>query len=498
MEENIQELLNQKDENVVQFNVINTTNQNQFLDLFNSADLIPVATSLGNNTYPIGNISIFSAGQYRQVYNTINNSIYLLDLSTQNINVFDITTQLVIVTIPLPTLNAFDLSFCSVNNSIYVTDFNTGSPIVIVDCSLNIVSGTITTNVLDEISFIQYNINNNTMYIGVGRSFTSINFIYFLDCSTNTLTSSTSLPLANIQVNFSNVTSSNFIYFTYGNIIRKIDCSTNLITGISISVSSFTTNNIIFNPNNNLLYGTLNGTTNLYVINTITDTFLFNLSTTSNVPNNSYCLQLNTASNQIFVGVLNNNYDIFNYFSNTYIQTNQISNVGFVVDLLLIQSTQNLFTTDTNTYLTQISTSLTNTPFYISGSTNYNAFVNNLNNEPIFIQMIRLLVQNQNQLNNELQLTTIDSNGNQIFMPNFPINQVSAYQQQGNIGEISVNNVVFDGRTYINNYQLNPYENISFEIYYIQLDLTTASITYPIFFKPKVQLKEYIKKELNL
>jgi len=102
------------------------------------------------------------------------------------------------------------------------------------------------------------------------------------------------------------------------------------------------------------------------------------------------------------------------------------------------------------------------------------------------------LVQNQNQLNNEVQLTKIDSNGNQVFMPNFPINQVSAYQQQGNIGEINVDNIIFDGRTYINQYQLNPYETISFEIYYKQLDLTSTNMSYPIMFKNKVSLKEYI------
>jgi hypothetical protein len=59
-------------------------------------------------------------------------------------------------------------------------------------------------------------------------------------------------------------------------------------------------------------------------------------------------------------------------------------------------------------------------------------------------------------------------------------------------------NLVFDGRTYINQYQLNGFESVSFEIYYKQLDLTSVKPNLPMFFKPKVQLKEYIKKELNL
>ena len=107
--------------------------------------------------------------------------------------------------------------------------------------------------------------------------------------------------------------------------------------------------------------------------------------------------------------------------------------------------------------------------------------------------MIRLLVENQNQLYNQVQLTKIDSNGNQIFLPDFPINQVSTFQEQGKIAEITLKDIIFDGRTYVNQYQINANENISIEIYYKQIDLTTASASFPIFFKPKIQLKEYIK-----
>jgi hypothetical protein len=152
----------------------------------------------------------------------------------------------------------------------------------------------------------------------------------------------------------------------------------------------------------------------------------------------------------------------------------------------------------TNNIQQVTTTGITATPYYISGSANYNYFVNNLNNEPVEIQMIRLFVQNHEQLYNQVQLTNIDSIGNQIFLPDFPINQVDTMQEQGNIAEISLKDIVFDGRTYINQYQLNGNETISFEIYYTQLNLTSASATFPIFFKPKIQLKDYIKNELNL
>jgi hypothetical protein len=139
----------------------------------------------------------------------------------------------------------------------------------------------------------------------------------------------------------------------------------------------------------------------------------------------------------------------------------------------------------------------TATPFFIGGSTNYNTFVNSLNFEPIFIEEIRILTQNQTQLYNQVQFTKIDSNGNQIFFPEFPITKVDSYQQQGNIAGLKLNGLVFDGRTYINQYLINPNQIVSFEIYYKQLDRLSATPTYPIFFKPKVQLKEYIKKDYS-
>ena len=135
---------------------------------------------------------------------------------------------------------------------------------------------------------------------------------------------------------------------------------------------------------------------------------------------------------------------------------------------------------------------LTNSTVF-SGSIDYNFFVRSLNNEPIFVYLFRLICENQSQLFNQVQLTKIDSNGNQLFFPEFPINRVDAYQQQGNIADIELNGLVLDGRTYINQYKVDFEETVSLEVYYKQLNLNSASNTYPIFFKPKIQLLDYLK-----
>jgi len=135
---------------------------------------------------------------------------------------------------------------------------------------------------------------------------------------------------------------------------------------------------------------------------------------------------------------------------------------------------------------------LTNTTLF-SGSVDYNFFVKNLNSEPIFVYLFRLIVQNQIQLYNEVQITKIDSNGNQLFYPEFPITKVDSNQEQGNIANIKVDGCVFDGRTYINQYSVNFEETVSLEVYYKQVNLNSASNTYPIFFKPKIKLLDYLK-----
>jgi hypothetical protein len=485
MEENIQKILQEKDENVVQFNVTNTTPNPIFIDLFDSANLSPVATSLVYSNLPNTPVATFGSLPYQwQSINPNNGYLYATD-GTNTIQVFDTN-----------------------NGNIFVTNIICPSAVVLTSC---------------------YNSINNTLYfidVILGN-------IYVVDATTNSITATLFSIGGSGSLIF--IPSSNTIYVTNSLGVTKIDCATNITSSV-FGFPQF--DDYAYNPNNGLVYATYSPSNYFVEINPFTDTIIQTITSP-----NAQIIQINTNLTTPFIyvtDVISNDINVYNWntgfsFITTIIYgiagisygvyditTNSVYFGSATTDILIIDGTNNLqlafvglslstyivLNTNTNSIyvatpfinaITQLTTiGITATPFYISGSANYNAFVNNLNNEPAFIQMIRLFTQNQNQLTNELQLTTIDSNGNQIFMPNFPINQVSAYQQQGNIGEIALKDVVFDGRTYINNYQLNAYESMSFEIYYKQLDLTSATPNLPMFFKPKVQLKEYIKKELNL
>jgi hypothetical protein len=332
---------------------------------------------------------------------------------------------------------------------------------------------------------ILYIPNTNSIYLSITLSTIRIN------CSTNTISPTTLLPYDDFAFNSTN----GLVYAvenSFGTFV-VINPFTDIIIQ-TIFISTATTIGINSNINTPYAYISDIITGDIYIYNWNTGNSFFGtlIPSVGNIGRSVY----DSFTNRVYFGTNTGNLLIIN--SDNTFQTSFIS-LSFLLTEVINPNLNLLYTaTPFTNNIFQITTlGITATPYYISGSANYNAFVNNLNNEPVFIQMIRLLVQNQNQLTNELQLTTIDSNGNQIFMPNFPINEVSAYQQQGNIGEITLKDIVFDGRTYINQYQLNPNESLSFEIYYKQLNLPSATPTYPIFFKPKVQLKEYIRKDYS-
>ena len=494
MEENIQKILQEKDENVVQFNVTNTTSNPVFLDLFNSATLIPTTTNptiINPANTPIATISA-GIGQRFTAINTSNNQVFASSQFSNLVNVYDENNNFITsINIGLGNTSTY-LKYNPINNVVYVITgvFPNYNVITIIDCNTYSI---ITTSTLPaNIGFFDLNTANNTLYIPIP----TLNSVLVFDCNTFVVTT-TIFGISGVNSCGYNQ-NNNCIYTndTTLNTINKIDCNTNTYIPLGISVpATINMFGFSFNPNTNKIYSSGNTSYTYFEIDTITDT-LTNLVPT--IIFNAISCAVDYIENILYVTAFTNNLLIFDLNTNTLISnTNYGFNNAQGTTFSPINKRMYISTIFSNLFVFT-SVNVFSSTYFISGSSNYNAFVNNLNNEPVFIQMVRLLVQNQDQLNNELQLTTIDSNGNQIFMPNFPINQVSAYQQQGNIGEITLKDVVFDGRTYINQYQLNAYESMSFEIYYKQLDLTSATPNLPMFFKPKVQLKEYIKKELNL
>jgi len=383
-----------------------------------------------------------------------------------------------------------NIEFNTINNKFYGCD-STSTTIIssngqAIETSLGFLGGV----------SLSFNANNNCMYILDNIALV----VNVLDCITNLIVAT--IPIPNLSLSLSNLTTSNFIYIfdESTSLLQKIDCSTNTLILINLSLPNIlnNVNSITFNSANQLLY-VISGSVNIVdVVDTTTDTFLTSITIVSPTTFNPFYSAINPVTNQLFLTRINapfpKSYAIIDCTTNTFVSVNNLSAVGGqTVGVIYNPITNSMYVSGSVFSVT----TFTATPFFISGSSNYNTFVNNLNFEPIFVDEIRLVTTTQAQLYNQVQFTKIDSNGNQIFFGEFPITKVDSFQGQGNIAGLKLNGLVFDGRTYIYQYVINPNEIVSFEIYYKQLDRFTATITYPIFFKPKIQLKDYIRKDYN-
>lgn len=484
MEEKRYKLLNEENENVVQFNVENTTSSPIFVNLFNTSEgLSNIPTSPTYINPPNSIVSSF--GTLLSAYQDLTINTNTGDVIGNSVSriIFYNSSGVFITNVAYAGTNFSEINYNPLNNQLYSVDGATGN-IYVTDCT----TYALTTIIITTMGFLAessaFNPFTNTLFYARTGSST----IFTIDCNTNT-------QGANI------IASNNILSLSYNSINNQLYICTNTVA--TCIIYDLTTNAFLptiitlptlsqsseFNSTDNTLYVGSASFNDLYVIDCISNTIISTIDLGSIIPK---FLAFDVNQNRIYATSNTTNLAVVDCSSNSFITSISYANSS---KYIAFNPNNNLlyFTTSVNDIGQATTTGITTTSYYISGSVNYNLFVNNLNNEPVSIQMFRLFVNNQNQLFNQLQLTKIDSNGNQIFLPNFPINEVSAYQQQGNIGEIPVEDVIFDGRTYINQYQVNANENVSFEIYYKQVDLTSASPSFPIFFKPKIQLKDYIK-----
>ena len=447
MEEKIQKILNEKFENEVQFNVTNATSSSVFIDLFNTSDLSVIPNSPNYINPPnsvIGNIGFISP--FSSIVLSNNGLIYAVDGSA-TILIINPATNLVVGFIIIGSIIGW-ITYNPINNTIYVS-INVSNSIIVIDCNTNTIITTILLPVAPD--FSAFNSQQNTLYV------TMPNDLFVIDCNTNTIITSIPLICDFIQYNSTN----NLIYTTdtTGSVINIINCLSNTITGIIILNIPTT---MFYVSLTNILYVANNSGTELGVIDCSTNTLLSSVPIPVITGGVLGFASLDTNTSNVYFGTSLGCTIVISTNTNSIIDFFIVDAFSSIGTSVFLSSTNEIYFacpfSQTLTFITTIG--IATNPFFISGSSNYNAFVNNLNSEPIFIQMVRLITQNQQQLNNQLQITTIDSNGNQTFTPYFPINNVDVMQNVQNISDVSFDNMIFDGRTYINSYELNPFETI--------------------------------------
>ena len=451
------------EKSIVQFNVVNITANPISVDLFDLATLNTTSTQPNYTNLPntvVNTLVLPNSGRYLILNN---GSIFFLHpIPANRINIYDINNILTFgVTFPF---NISSSCYNSLNNSVYLIS-NSTQTVRVFDCNTNTITSIIPfvnlTDVYGAVSF--YNLTNNSIYL----INTNTNNIDVFSCSSNTFTASVLSPTPLIiSTNFIYNGNQNLLYLgdpTITPISDVFDCNTNTF----ISTLPINTFQAVFNSNNNNLY--ISNLLTVSIFNVISNTIIGSI-TLNQISNNRGGIDLN--SNFLYLVGSNQYISVVDCTTNTLLNTittsgtlNASPNYNPVTQLMLFFNAT--FPNQQILFITPLG--ITTTPYYVTGATNYNYFVQNLQNEPIIVSKIRA-ISPQTQLDNVANILTIDSSGIQSQYPVIPLLTVSAWQEQGNISELKFKYLVFDGRTYVSNYVINGNTTVILEIHYEQLD----------------------------
>jgi DNA-binding beta-propeller fold protein YncE len=480
--------------NLVQFTLNNFSASPIAVDIGDNFTLVNTPTSA--NFLPANsNVSTFFSGgkNINSALNTNNFTLYIAT-NTFNVVVYSIANNSTITTINIGEPQA-GILYVPLTNTIYVSGASSLNTYVI-NCSSNTISTTI---IGADIGFgMVFNPNNNLLYGVSGNS------VYVINVVTNTI--ETNILGFNTPFGIDINLTSNLAYVTNSGSddIFVINCSNNLLLPTIITLNPASSpRSIIYNQNNNLIYVANFGTSSVAVCNPSTNTLLFDVTLIPNTqPLLPFDLALNVITNELFITSNGNDeqYSIFNCNSNTFLQTiligsstNQLSGIIINPDSAILY----IAGLNSNNLYGYNSVNTPQNQYFVTGSVDYNFFIQNLAYEPIKVEYIRMSTINDASIKSQLpfynvmEMVQISATGQSKTYANLPVSRIDSMESQ-NIVLLPFKLLIMDGRTYISNYVLNPYSQVTFDIYFSQLNRGTIEF-YPHLFQPKKQLKDYIK-----
>lgn len=454
----------------VQFNFVNTTDAPIAPDLFNIDVLANTPTEPQYIVPPFGIDMTQAMGTpVETVSNPNNGNTYTTSNSGQTVEVYD-PSGTFITSIALGAgFNPFGIVYNSVKNSMYVSSGNLNR-IVEIDCATNTIVATILGFIAD-LGFMAYNSINNTIYVSVQGSTVDV-----VNCTTNTIIGTINIVTG--QPNWITFNpDSNVVYISSNadTSLRKVDCNTNTIVGLIDIVAGSPDGSAYASDSKKLYVGTNTGDI-VAVIDTSTDTLLKQIAFTVGSmpidvaydPNLNYIYVGHNAVNQITI--INGGNDSILTTIAPSTKPSTIFYDTFARRILIsVPLANTVYGISTN--------GVTSNPLYVTGSSDYNCFVRNLETEPILLLGMWVISESQIQLANPLNIRTKSADGRSKVMPDFPSLQVSTYQEQGNRALILFGDkTVFDGRTFFSEYNIQSNQQVTFILLYDQFNRANFSL----------------------
>jgi YVTN family beta-propeller protein len=447
----------------LQFDIVNTTSVSQSLNLFELGSLTTIPTTLTFSNNPLTQFAILVVtAPTDAIHNPTNGDYFIASNTTGNVLAYDLNDNLIATIVTGGSGGSTSISYCSVNNSIYVTNQGANT-IFVINCSTYTLTTTIAGFIASPTSIV-YNSIKNTMYVGLSGS----SNISEIDCTTNTILGTYATPTLVNKITFCPVDNSLYMTQGTGTNFYEFNCVTNT-TISTTSVPSGLTNDIIYVSSDDTIYIASNTSHSVYIYDR--NTLILQNTINTGGGTTPFSLTYDSNSNYVFVGYIGTfNVSVINASTQTII--NDIVSSANNLTLSYDSFTDTFISTSAslNRVLRYTVSGIASTPIYISGSVDYNFFIQNLEYSPIKICGLKFISNNQSQLSNVVTIKKIDADGNEKQNPEFPIIDVSAYQKQGSRANIPVEGLILDGRTIFSSYVINAKETVVLEICYEQLN----------------------------
>jgi uncharacterized delta-60 repeat protein len=469
--------------------------------------------------------SLVNMGQSLNLtYNTSNNCVYSVGFFTAPIEVFDCSTNTIISQTYLENNSIVftnDLSVILTNdNQLVFSEFKESiSLLTFFDCNTNTVlystvvesssTNLDSNNFCGYVNGLTYSPNNDTITCYMGGSNQTNDFTTKVDqynyLESLITISKTNTTYNDIVVSYYDLGVNNIIQMNSGSSIYWNQQSSSN-PNIYYSLIGSQIENIFYNPLNSYLYGSIQGSSLLYVIDLANSQLItsLNLGLSGSITNLSYnyldnILGVSASTTAVFPATTSGGFVLVDMQTNTIYQTfSSYGNYGVLFanfNPITNQFSYGGLITTGSSYIAQVNLT-SNFVITTSGSTiNYNTFVQTLNDSPKITQEFALQIPQSFSVN-PLNVKYTDASGNSTFTPYLPNIDIDQYQKSKNRGAVKFDdNYIMSQNTEIVDFVLPPLSSVVLVITY--RDFLRSNLLDAVVREDDEKAKYLIEQDLN-